>query len=209
EPAGDNARLYFRSAAAPDGSNAEARDGLQRVATVLASRFEEALTAARFEEAALTLANFRAAVPADPRVSSFSQRLAVIQVSRAIAEGNLDRATALVRQAQQSGAVPAEAISRWRAELARHQEDSKVQHLASLVGDRIREGKLLDGEDSARSYAQQLTSVAPANAVTVRAVHELITAYLRKAREAALARNAADQDRWLNEARDAGMKPNE
>jgi TonB family protein len=209
EPAGDNALLYFRSAAAADASNSEARDGLQRVATVLAGRLDEALTAARFDEAALMLANFRAAAPADPRVGSFTQRLAVIQVSRAIADGNLDRAAALVRQAQQSGAVPAEQITRWRAELARHQEDTKVQHLASLVGDRIREGKLTDAEDSARSYAQQLTSVAPASAVTVRAVHDLITAYLRKAREAALARNTADQDRWLNNARDAGMKPNE
>ena len=209
EPSGDNALLYFRSAAAADASNGEARDGLQRVATVLAGRLDEALTAQRFEEAALTLANFRAAAPADPRVGSFTQRLAAIQVSRAIADGNLDRAAALVRQAQQSGVVPAEQISRWRAELARHQEESKVQHLASLVGDRIREGKLTDAEDSARFYAQQLTSVAPGSAVTVRAVHDLITAYLRKAREAALARNTADQDRWLNAARDAGMKPNE
>jgi TonB family protein len=209
EPASDNALLYFRSAAAADASNGEARDGLQRVATVLAGRFDEALSAARFDEAALTLANFRAAVPTDPRVSSFSQRLAVIQFSRAIADGNLDRAALLVRQAQQGGLVPAEQIARWRAELARHQEDTKVQHLASLVADRIREGKLTDAEDSARSYAQQLTSVAPASAVTARAVHDLITAYLRKAREAALARNTADQDRWLNNARDAGMKPNE
>jgi TonB family protein len=209
EPAGDNALLYFRSATAADASNGEARDGLQRVATVLAGRFDEALTAARFDEAALTLANFRAAVPADPRVSAFTLRLATIQVSRAIADGNFDRAAALVRQAQQGGSVPAEQISRWRAELARHQEDAKVQHLAGLVADRIREGKLTDGEDSARSYAQQLTSVAPTSAVTVRAVHDLITVYLRKAREAALARNAADQDRWLNDARDAGMKPNE
>lgn len=209
EPAGDNALLYFRSAAAADASNAEARDGLQRVATVLAGRLDEALTAQHYDEAALILANFRAAAPADPRVGSYTQRLAVIQVSRAIADGNLDRATALVRQAQGSGAVPAEQISRWRAEIARHQEDSKVQHLASLVGDRIREGKLTDAEDSAKSYAQQLTSVAPTSAVTVRAVHDLITVYLRKAREAALTRNTADQDRWLNEARDVGMKPNE
>jgi TonB family protein len=209
EPAGDNALLYFRSAAAANASNGEARDGLQRVAAVLAGRVEEALTAGRFDEAALTLANFRAATPADPRVSSFTQRLAVIQVSRAIAEGNLERATALVRQAQQSGAVPAEQIARWRAELARHQEDIKVQHLVGLVGDRIRDGKLTDADDSAKSYAQQLATLAPGNPATTHAVHDLITAYLRKAREAAVARNSADQDRWLNEARAAGMKPKE
>ena len=37
--------------------------------------------------------------------------------------------------------------------------------------------------------------------------HDLGAAYLRKAREAALAKNAAEEDRWLNEARAAGMKP--
>jgi periplasmic protein TonB len=209
EPTGDNALLYFRSAAAADANNGEARDGLQRVAGVLAGRFDEALNAGRFDEAALILANFRAAEPADPRVGSFTQRLAVIQVSRAIADGNLERAAALVRQAQQSGAVPAEQIARWRADLARHQEDSKVQHLAVLVGDRIRDGKLTDADDSARSYAQQLTTLAPGNPVTLRAVHDLITAYLHKAREAAVAKNASDQEHWLSQAREAGMKPNE
>ncbi|GAC1456487.1 MAG: hypothetical protein PVSMB6_14310 [Steroidobacteraceae bacterium] len=209
EPAGDNALLYFRSASAADASNGEARDGLQRVAGVLAGRFEEALGAARFDEASLTLANFRAAAPTDARVGPFAQRLAVSQVSRAIADGNLERATALVRQAQQSGAVPAEQIARWRAELARHQEDTKVQHLVSLVAERIRDGRLTDADDSARAYVQQLTTLAPGNPATLRANHDLIAAYLRRAREAAIARNAADQDRWLNEARGAGMKPAE
>jgi TonB family protein len=74
------------------------------------------------------------------------------------------------------------------------------------VGDRIRDGKLTDADDSARSYAQQLTTLAPENPATVRAVHDLIAAYLRKARDAATAKNTADEDRWLNEARAAGMK---
>ena len=206
EPAGDNALVYFRSAAAADASNGEARDGLQRVAGVLAGRFEEALNAGRLDDAALTLANFRAAAPADPRSGAFAQRLAVIQVARALADSNFERAAALVRQAQQSGAVPAEQIARWRAELARHQEDTRVQHLAGLVGDRIRDGKLTDADDSAKTYAQQLTTLAPGNAATVRAVHDLIGAYLHKARDAATAKNTADEDRWLNEARAAGMK---
>jgi TonB family protein len=209
EPAGDNALLYFRSAAAADANNGEARDGLQRVAGVLAGRFEEALSAARFDEAALNLANFRAAAPGDPRVDPLTQRLAVAQVGKAMADGNLDRAAALVRQAQQSGAVPADQIARWRADLARHQEDTRVQHLAGLVEDRVRDGKLTDGDDSAKAYAQQLTTLSPGSPVTVRTLHGLISAYLHKAREAAVAKNTADQDRWLNEAREAGMKPSE
>jgi TonB family protein len=206
EPAGDNALLYYRSAAAADAVNGEARDGLQRVAGVLAARFEEALSGGRLDEAVLTLANFKAASSADARVASFEQRLYSAEVYRALADGNLDRAATLVRQAQQSGSVAADQLARWRSDVARHQEDARLQHLAGLVEDRIRDGRLAEADDGARRYVQQLQSSAPANANTQRAVHALTAAYLKKAREAAVARNNADEERWLNEARGLGMK---
>jgi TonB family protein len=206
EPAGDNALLYYRSAAAADATNAEAQDGLQRVAGVLAGRFDDALNGTRFDEAAQTLANFKAAAPADARVAGLEQRLYAAQISKAFADGNPDRAAALVHQAQQSGVLSPEQIGRWRAEVARHQEDAKVQRLAGLVEDRIREGKLIEPDDSAKSYLQQLRDAAPANPSTQRVAREAGEAYLRKAREAALAKNSADSERWLAEARAAGMK---
>jgi protein TonB len=206
EPAGDNALLYYRSAAAADGSNAEARDGLQRVAGVLAGRFEEAVTAGHFEEAAQTLANFKSAAPADARVASFEQRFYAGAIAKALADSNLDRAAALVRQAQQAGTATPEQLAKWRADIARRAEDSKVTRLAGLVADRIREGKLTDPDDSAKTYLLQLQAAAPANPATQRAVHDLGGAYLRKARDAALAKNSVEEDRWLNEARAAGMK---
>jgi TonB family protein len=206
EPAGDNALLYYRSAAAADAVNGEARDGLQRVAGVLAARFEEALSGGRIDEAVLTLANFKAASSSDARVASFEQRLYSAEVYKALADGNLERAATLVRQAQQSGSVAADQLVRWRSDLARHQEDAKLQRLAGLVEDRIRDGRLTEADDGAKSYLQQLQSIAPANANTQRAVHALTAAYLKKAREAAVARNNADEERWLNEARALGMK---
>jgi TonB family protein len=206
EPAADNALLYYRSAAAADAVNGEARDGLQRVAGVLAARFEEALSGGRIDEAVLTLANFKAASSADARIASFEQRLYSAEVYKALADGSLDRATTLVRQAQQSGSVAADQLARWRSDLARHQEDAKLQRLAGLVEDRIRDGRLTEADDGARSYVQQLQSTAPANANTQRAVHALTAAYLKKAREAAVARNNADEERWLNEAQRLGMK---
>jgi TonB family protein len=205
EPQGDNALLYYRSAAAADGRNAEARDGLQRVAGVLAGRFEDAMSASHFDEAALTLANFKAAAPQDARTAAFEQRLYAAEVGKALADGNLDRANAYLRQAQQSS-VPVEQLNRWRTEILRRQEDAKVERLAGLIEDRIRDGHLIDSDDSARSYLQQLQSAAPANATTQRVAHELETALLRKARDAALAKNTAEEDRWLNEARAVGAK---
>jgi TonB family protein len=205
EPAGDNALLYYRSAAAADASNAEARDGLSRVAAVLAGRVDEALNAGHFDDAAQTLANFKAAAPADPRGAAFDARLMSAEVSKAFADGNYDRAGALLRQAQQNHSVPADQLAKWRADLARRQEDAKVEHLAGLAEDRIHDGQLSDpADDSAKAYLSQLEASAPANATTERVRRDLIAAYLHKARDAAAARNQADEDRWLNEARATG-----
>jgi TonB family protein len=205
EPAGDNALLYYRSAAAANGSNGEARDGLSRVAAVLAGRFDEALNAGRFDEAAQTLANFKAATPADARGAAFDARLVSADVSRAFADGNYDRAGALLHQAQQNHSVPADQLAKWRADLARRQEDAKVEHLAGLAEDRIHDGRLSDpADDSAKAYLHQLETSAPASATTEHVQRDLTAAYLRKAHEAAVARNQADTDRWLNEARAEG-----
>ena len=209
EPTGDNALLYYRSAVAADSSSGEARDGLQRVAGVLAGRFDEAMSSGRLDEASQTLANFKEAAPGDARVGTFEQRLYAAEVTRALGDGNLERAAQYVRQAQQSTSISPEQIARWRAEIARHQEDVKVQHLAGLVEDRIRAGALTGSDDSARVYLLQLQAAAPGNATTQRVGRELIAADLHKAREAALARNPAEQERWLSEARAAGLKPAE
>jgi TonB family protein len=206
EPAGDNALLYYRSAAATDPANAEAHDGLQRVAGVLAGRFEEALNAGRMDEAAATLASFKSAAPGDARAAPFEQRLYAAQIARAIADGNLDHAAAVVHQAQQSGVVAAEQIAHWRTDLARRQEDAKVQRLAGLIDDRIRDGKLVEGDDSALTYLQQLETAAPGNSATQRTTRDLVSACLHKAREAALAKNNSEEDRWVAAARSAGAK---
>lgn len=206
EPAGDNALLYYRSAAAADPGNAEAHDGVQRVAGALAGRFEDALNGARLDEAVATLASFKGAAPGDARIAPFEQRLYTAQIARAIADGNLDRAAAVVRQAQLSGVVPAEQTARWRADIGRRQEDARVQRLADLIDERIHDGKLVDADDSAVTYLRQLQTSAPANAATQRAGQNFVSACLRKAREAALAKNGSEEDRWVSAARAAGAK---
>jgi TonB family protein len=209
EPAGDNALVYYRSAVAADPASGEARDGLQRVGAVLAGRFDEAMSGGHLEEAGQTLASFKAAAPNDARLVAFEQRLYAAEVSKALNDGNLERAAQYVRQAQQSTAIPAAEIARWRSDIARRQDDAKVQRLAGLVEERIREGRLTESDDSARAFLLQLQAAAPANSITQRATRELISADLHKARDAALARNSAEQERWLNEARAVGMKPAE
>ncbi|MGP8035171.1 MAG: TonB family protein [Steroidobacteraceae bacterium] len=205
EPAGDNALLYYRSAVAANASNGEARDGLQRVAGVIAGRFDDALNAGHLDEAAQNLANFKAAMPDDPRVADLSERLVAAQLTKALADGSLERAVALLHQAQQAGSLPADQLAKWQKEIARRQDDARVQRLAAVVEERIHDGKLVDpADDSARYYVHQLSASSPTNPNTQRAEHDLAAACLHKARDAALAKNSAEQDRWLSEARDAG-----
>ena len=206
EPANDNALLYYRSAAAADPNNGEAKDGLQRVASVAASRFDDSMNNSKFEDASLALANLKVAAPSDARIPADDLKLATAQINKALSDGNLDRAAALVRQAQQSPNIPADQLTKWRNDIARRTEDAKVQKLANLVSDRIRDGRLTDpADDSAKAYAQQLRDSSGSNPITQRALHELNGAYLRKAREAGTAKNNADMDHWLAEARANGV----
>ncbi|MBS0364589.1 MAG: energy transducer TonB [Proteobacteria bacterium] len=203
EPSGDNALLYYRSAVAAEPRSGEARDGLTRIAEVLEKRFDEALAASRLDEAAAALSAFRLAAPSDSRRTGFEQRLYTAAIGRALAEGNVDRAAVLLRQAQQSGSVPTDQITRWKGELTRRQDDARITRLATLAEERIREGHLDDGSDSANAYLQQLQAAAPTNANTQRVARALAAANQRKSKDAAEARAraaSADSDRLLQQA---------
>src|SRR5262249_36382233 len=86
----------------------------------------------------------------------------------------------------------------------------KVQRLAAMITDRIRDGRLIEpSDDSAKMYMQQLHDVAPTNTTAQRLSRELNAAYMRKAREAAIANKAPDVDRWLTEAKAGGISASE
>lgn len=127
EPAGDNALLYYRSAGAAEPGNGEALDGLTRIASLLATRIEEALGQNQYGEASTALAQFKNALPDDPRVPAFQLRLTSAQFSKAIEDANLERAAALVRSAQQANAVPSAQLAKWRADIARLQDQARAK----------------------------------------------------------------------------------
>src|SRR6185295_16392174 len=58
--------------------------------------------------------------------------------------------------------------------------------------------------DSAKSYVAQLRKVAGESRRTVAVARELENAYLKRARDAGVARQAAEYERWLDEAREIG-----
>jgi TonB family protein len=207
EPARDNALLYYRSAHAVDPGNAEANDGLQRIAGVLQSRFEDALTAGRLEEAASSLAGLQQAIPGDARLAGLELRLTEKQMARLLADNSLESATRLLQK--QAGVLPAEQVAKYRQEITRRQEDTAIGRKADEVADAIREGRL-EGDDGARALLQQLQTKAPNNPATQREARDLArdlnAAYLRRARDA---KTAPEQDRWLQLARAGGLGPAE
>lgn len=210
EPEGDNALVYFRSAIAMDASNFEARDGLARIGGVLTARVEEAIVANRMDEATAALSAAKSAIPGDTRLAPLEGRLVEAHVTRALADGDLDRAAALARSAQKSGAATADAVARWRADIGRRQNEVRVKRAIELANERLRDGRLVEpANDSARHYVQQLRALAPAGTATQRLAKDLANAFLRKARESSLAGRSNDAERWLGEARDAGVTPAE
>ncbi len=206
EPASNCALLYYRSALKVDPTNGEARDGMARLASVLMSRFDDAMSAAQYDEAGTAIADLKIASPGDVRLGALEGRLLQAQVNSAFADGDVDRATTLIRQAQQSGVVPASQLAKWRAALARNQTEARAAHLSNLFNARIRDGRLVDPNgDSAKYYLQQLKQLAPDDPAVERSARDLIAACLAKARDAAIAGQSAAADRWVGEAREAGM----
>ena len=207
EPSGDNALLFYRSATKADPNNGEAKDGLRRVAAVLNARFEESLTAGRYDEAVLTLAHLKAAAPDDKQqIAPLESKLATAQINRMLADGNLDRAASLVKGAQQSGSVSDQQIRAWRTEILRRQDEAKQKRYVDLANDAIRDGRLSDGDNSAKAYAEQLKDLGAASASSYqRVMRDLGSAYMRKAREAAQTNRGPDVDRWIAEAKSVGV----
>lgn len=202
-PPGDNALLYYRSVLKADPTNAEALDGLQRVAAVVSKRFDAAMNAGRLDEAAIALQNLELAAPKDARLPALDLQLTSRLIARAEQEGKIDRASALVQTAQRSGLIAANQITRWRAELAGRQDE--IRNLAARVEESIRAGTLIaPGGGDAGSYAQRLYAMAPGSPLTRHALDDLNAAYLSKARAAALAHESSEMELWLQVAQGSG-----
>jgi protein TonB len=127
DPENNSALLYYRSAAEADPGNAEALDGLNRLRPVIVANFEELAKAGNHDAAADALEQLESALPADAAIPEMRSRLVSARVAKAIAEGDVERVTALVRSAQASNAVPAAQITKWRSEISRLNEKARQE----------------------------------------------------------------------------------
>jgi protein TonB len=209
EPEGDNALAYFRAVLVQDPANDEAREGMQRIATLLDERLQSETAQRKFGDAAGTLAQLRLLRPGDAGLAQVDGKLAEAQIAAAIDAGNIERASQLLLQASERGTLTATNAARWRDEIARRQGDVRAQQLAQLVATRIREDKLVDpANDSAKSYLAQLRKLpTDPKGLGSAATANLQQAYLLKIRVAAAQSQRAELDRWLAEARALSVSP--
>jgi len=162
----------------------------------------------RYDEASATLARLKLIKPNDVQLKATEAKLAEIRIAAALEADEADRAAALLRQATQSSVLPPERTARLREEIDKRQADARTQRLAELVSVRIRDGRLVEpSNDSAKFHLTQLRKVAGDSRRTTAAARELENAYLKRAREAGTAKQAAEYERWLDEAREIGASP--
>ncbi|HEX6571021.1 MAG TPA: energy transducer TonB [Steroidobacteraceae bacterium] len=212
DPEGQNALTFYRSVLAQDPGNGEAREGLSRIAAVLHERVRSALADRRYDEASRTLAQLRSIRPDDPATVQYETTILEARISKALDNVDLERARELLQQAAKTGALPPDGIARWQTELDRQQSDARAGQLATLVSQRIRQGRLVDpANDSAKHYLGLLRRLPGAthHQRADLATTELQQAYLGKLRDAIAKAQRTEADRWKAEARALGVTATE
>jgi TonB family protein len=103
-----------------------------------------------------------------------------------------------------------DARARSQAETDRRQTEDRARQLAELVGQRIRQGRLLEpANDSARHYLAQLRRLPGDPQRAEAATTELQQAYLGKLREALAKSQRTEAERWKVAARGLGVTATE
>jgi hypothetical protein len=117
EPPGDNAVEYYRAALAIDPKSQEVKEALQRIGSDLASRFEEVMKSGQVDDAEKALASLKQTIPEDAHIAAMQLRLLSAKVSKAVADGKLDRAKELVQEAEHSGQAAADQVKKWEEDI--------------------------------------------------------------------------------------------
>ena len=214
DPAADNALAYFRSVLDLDGTNGEARQGIERVAELLLARADAALASHDYRGALRALEVARSLKPDHPRlaqldaqVGQHQQELAQAQIQAALQAGAYPRAALLIRQAERAGTIAPAQLAQLRQDAAQREAGTRSSELVRTVQARIAQGRLLEpANDSAKSLLAQLA--AQGDAVPADELARVREAYLKRLASdahAAIGRGAlSDAEPLVAELRGSG-----
>ena len=166
EPADSSALTLYRNVLARDPGNAEANQGLSRLAQLLLTKAEGALDQRHFDAALQALETARSIIHDDPRVKALDARVlqmraelgsSVIQAS--INAGNYDRAAAQLDDAARTKSLQPDQIAQLRDDLRRHR-DAEADRLAKIALARVQQDKALQEAHLAALHTQEAQAKA-------------------------------------------------
>ena len=163
--------------------NIEAREGLARVADELLTRVERSLLAEDLPGAAAALDAARGADPTNPRLEYFSAQL--------------------LRERDRVNA--AAAVVAAGGDAAERSQDERIARLLTRADQRMREGRLVGGIDSAEAYILDAREARPEDAGVQQALNALSGRMLLAASEAMHQGDMATATGWLDRTESLGV----
>ena len=172
---GNGALDHFKAALTVDPQNAEAADGVHRIAEVMLARAESALLESKVRDAAAALKIAKSVAPNHPRIAFLEA-----QVTR-----ELDRSVAAQQEAAKA--------------------DALNQKLASLIrqgNERLNQDRLVEpANDSARSYFMQARELDSGSVLVLQGMRSLANKMVQKGQQAAARGDTETAEQWIAQAR--------
>jgi len=179
DPKGASALDHYKVALAAEPKNAEAGDGVHRVAEVMLARAEAALLDGRLREASAAIKQAKAIEPGHPRVAFLES-----QVTR-----EFDRSAAVQQEAARTDA-----------------NNQKLASLIKLGSERLNQDRLVEPSgDSARYYFAAARDIDSASLLAQQGLRSLVNKMVQKSGQAAAGGDTAEAEQWLAQARQLGV----
>jgi TonB family protein len=166
EPPDNSALAFYRNVLGRDPDNAEATQGLARLAQLLLTKAEAALDQRHFDAALQALEIARSIIRDDPRVKMLDARVlqlrselgsSVIQAS--INAGNYDRAAMQIDEAARTKSLAPDQLAQLRDDL-RRRRDADEERAAKLALARAQQEKAAQESRLAAQHNQEVQSKA-------------------------------------------------
>jgi TonB family protein len=166
EPPDNSALTLYRNVLGRDPDNAEATQGLARLAQLLLTKAEAALDQRRFDAALQALEIARSIIHDDPRVKTLDARVLQLRaelgssvIQATINAGNYDRAAMQIDEAARTKTLAPDQIAQLRDDLRRRQ-DADADRLAKLAQARAQQEKAAQESRLAAQHNQEVQSKA-------------------------------------------------
>lgn len=172
---GSAALDHYKAALAFDASNAEARDGVHRIAEVMLARAEASLLESKPREAAASIKVAKGVEPGHPRIAFLES-----QVTR-----ELDRSVAAQQEAAKADAL-----------------NQKLAGLIKLGSERVAQDRLVEpANDSARFYFTQARELDSASVLVQQSLRSLANKMVQKSQQLAARGDADGAEQLIAQAR--------